>query len=120
MLHMDGSFSFFADCFIAHVIFSLSLAIVTLNIYELSSLSIDKVHILFVLYNLYLFLYFYQCTELMEVCCHLQCDLLNMLAVAHLEKDDKYGSVYELLKIFLTQRLHSYLEFQTANWILND
>jgi translation initiation factor 3 subunit M len=51
----------------------------------------------------------------MEVCCHLQCDLLNMPAVAQLEKDDKYGLVYELLKIFLTQRLDSYLEFQTAN-----
>jgi translation initiation factor 3 subunit M len=38
-----------------------------------------------------------------------------MPAVAQLEKDDKYGSVYELLKIFLTQRLDSYLEFQTAN-----
>jgi translation initiation factor 3 subunit M len=38
-----------------------------------------------------------------------------MPAVAQLEKDDKYGLVYELLKIFLTQRLDSYLEFQTAN-----
>jgi hypothetical protein len=74
----------------------------------------------------------YQRTGLMEVCCHLQCDLLSMPAVAQLEKDDKYGLVYELLKIFLTQRLDSYLEFQTANstllkdygmfncWTLND
>ncbi|OEL34065.1 Eukaryotic translation initiation factor 3 subunit M [Dichanthelium oligosanthes] len=44
-----------------------------------------------------------------------QCDLLNMPAVAQLEKDEKYQLVYELLKIFLTKRLDSYLEFQTAN-----
>ncbi|KAL6653223.1 hypothetical protein ACP70R_012148 [Stipagrostis hirtigluma subsp. patula] len=44
-----------------------------------------------------------------------QCDLLNMPAVAQLEKDEKYHLVYELLKIFLTQRLDSYLEFQSAN-----
>lgn len=44
-----------------------------------------------------------------------QCDLLNMPAVAQLEKDEKYQLVYELLKIFLTQRLDSYLEFQSAN-----
>ncbi|XP_062225062.1 uncharacterized protein LOC133923809 [Phragmites australis] len=44
-----------------------------------------------------------------------QCDLLNMPAIAQLEKDEKYQLVYELLKIFLTQRLDSYLEFQTAN-----
>ncbi|KAK1677246.1 hypothetical protein QYE76_038094 [Lolium multiflorum] len=44
-----------------------------------------------------------------------QCDLLDMPAVAQLEKDEKYQSVYELLKIFLTQRLDSYLEFQSAN-----
>ncbi|XP_062185661.1 uncharacterized protein LOC133889197 isoform X3 [Phragmites australis] len=47
-----------------------------------------------------------------------QCDLLNMPAVAQLEKDEKYQMVYELLKIFLTQRLDSYLEFQTANTTL--
>jgi hypothetical protein len=45
----------------------------------------------------------------------LQCDLLDMPAVAQLEKDEKYWPVYELLKIFLTQRLDSYLEFQSAN-----
>ena len=45
----------------------------------------------------------------------LQCDLLNMPAVAQLEKDEKYQLLYELLKIFLTKRLDSYLEFQTAN-----
>ncbi|XP_037482957.1 eukaryotic translation initiation factor 3 subunit M-like [Triticum dicoccoides] len=44
-----------------------------------------------------------------------QCDLLDMPAVAQLEKDEKYQPVYELLKIFLTQRLDSYLAFQTAN-----
>uniref|UniRef100_A0A0E0KM11 Eukaryotic translation initiation factor 3 subunit M n=1 Tax=Oryza punctata TaxID=4537 RepID=A0A0E0KM11_ORYPU len=44
-----------------------------------------------------------------------QCDLLNMPAIAQLEKDEKYQLVYELLKIFLTQRLDSYLEFQSAN-----
>jgi translation initiation factor 3 subunit M len=38
-----------------------------------------------------------------------------MPAVAQLEKDEKYQAVYELLKIFLTQRLDSYLEFQSAN-----
>ncbi|VAH24957.1 unnamed protein product [Triticum turgidum subsp. durum] len=44
-----------------------------------------------------------------------QCDLLDMPAVAQLEKDEKYQPVYELLKIFLTLRLDSYLAFQTAN-----
>jgi translation initiation factor 3 subunit M len=38
-----------------------------------------------------------------------------MPAVAQLEKDEKYQLVYELLKIFLTKRLDSYLEFQAAN-----
>ncbi|KQJ81695.1 eukaryotic translation initiation factor 3 subunit M [Brachypodium distachyon] len=47
-----------------------------------------------------------------------ECDLLDMPAVAQLEKDEKYQPVYELLKIFLTQRLDSYLEFQTANYAL--
>lgn len=45
----------------------------------------------------------------------LQCDLLDMPAVGQLEKDAKYASVYQLLKIFLTQRLDAYLEFQAAN-----
>jgi translation initiation factor 3 subunit M len=45
----------------------------------------------------------------------LQCDLLDMPAVGQLEKDAKYALVYELLKIFLTQRLDAYLEFQAAN-----
>ncbi|KAL5713051.1 hypothetical protein ACHQM5_015165 [Ranunculus cassubicifolius] len=44
-----------------------------------------------------------------------QCDLLDMPAVSQLEKDDQYALVYQLLKIFLTQRLDAYLEFQTAN-----
>lgn len=45
----------------------------------------------------------------------LQCDLLDMPAVGQLEKDAKYSLVYQLLKIFLTQRLDAYLEFQAAN-----
>jgi len=45
----------------------------------------------------------------------MQCDLLDMPAVGQLEKDAKYALVYQLLKIFLTQRLDAYLEFQAAN-----
>lgn len=45
----------------------------------------------------------------------LQCDLLDLPAVAQLEKDAKYAPVYQLLKIFLTQRLNAYKEFQNAN-----
>ncbi|KAK3212415.1 hypothetical protein Dsin_017121 [Dipteronia sinensis] len=44
-----------------------------------------------------------------------QCDLLDMPAVGQLEMDAKYALVYQLLKIFLTQRLDAYLEFQAAN-----
>ncbi|VVA32520.1 PREDICTED: eukaryotic translation initiation [Prunus dulcis] len=44
-----------------------------------------------------------------------QCDLLDMPAVGQLEKDAKHALAYQLLKIFLTQRLDAYLEFQTAN-----
>nr|XP_043634998.1 eukaryotic translation initiation factor 3 subunit M-like [Erigeron canadensis] len=44
-----------------------------------------------------------------------QCDLLEMPAIAQLEKDTKYGLLYQLLKIFLTQRLNAYLDFHTAN-----
>ena len=44
----------------------------------------------------------------------LQCDLLDMPSVAQLESDAKYSLLYQLLKILLTQRLDSYLEFQTA------
>ncbi|KAK2986306.1 hypothetical protein RJ640_021875 [Escallonia rubra] len=44
-----------------------------------------------------------------------QCDLLDMPAVAQLEKDAKYAPVYQLLKIFLTQRLDAYLDFHAAN-----
>ncbi|KAL4038019.1 hypothetical protein IC575_001622 [Cucumis melo] len=43
------------------------------------------------------------------------CDLLDMPAVGQLEKDAKYSLVYQLLKIFLTQRLDAYMEFQAAN-----
>lgn len=45
----------------------------------------------------------------------LQCDLLDMPAIGQLEKDTKYALVYQLLKIFLTQRLDGYLEFQAGN-----
>lgn len=44
-----------------------------------------------------------------------QCDLLDMPAVAQLEKDSKYALVYQLLKIFLTQKLDAYLDFHAAN-----
>ncbi|KAL1321444.1 hypothetical protein HN51_066256 [Arachis hypogaea] len=44
-----------------------------------------------------------------------QCDLLDMPAVLQLEKDAKYAVLYQLLKIFLTQRLDAYLEYHTAN-----
>ncbi|XP_077222633.1 uncharacterized protein LOC143856320 [Tasmannia lanceolata] len=44
-----------------------------------------------------------------------QCDLLDMPAVGQLEKDGKYALVYQLLKIFLTQRLDAYLDFHAAN-----
>ncbi|KAL5805754.1 hypothetical protein ACOSQ3_028659 [Xanthoceras sorbifolium] len=44
-----------------------------------------------------------------------QCDLLEMPAVGQLEKDAQYALVYQLLKIFLTQRLDAYIEFQAAN-----
>ncbi|KAJ0237257.1 Eukaryotic translation initiation factor 3 subunit M [Hirschfeldia incana] len=44
-----------------------------------------------------------------------QCDLLDLPAVAQLEKDTKYAPVYQLLKIFLTQRLNAYTEFRAAN-----
>ena len=45
----------------------------------------------------------------------LQCDLLDMPAIGQLEMDAKYALVYQLLKIFLTQRLDAYMEFQAAN-----
>lgn len=44
-----------------------------------------------------------------------QCDLLDMPAVGQLEHDAKYASLYQLLKIFLTQRLDAYLDFQAEN-----
>ncbi|RRT34707.1 hypothetical protein B296_00059177 [Ensete ventricosum] len=43
------------------------------------------------------------------------CDLFDMPAVAQLEKDGKYALVYQLLKIFVTQRLDAYLDFHAAN-----
>ncbi|CAL5372316.1 unnamed protein product [Camellia sinensis] len=45
----------------------------------------------------------------------LKCDLVDMPAVAQLEKDAKYALVYQLLLIFLTHRLDAYLDFQAAN-----
>ncbi|KAK9116081.1 hypothetical protein Sjap_015028 [Stephania japonica] len=44
-----------------------------------------------------------------------QCKLLDMPAVGQLEKDGKYALAYQLLKIFLMQRLDAYLDFQAAN-----
>ncbi|MCL7023109.1 hypothetical protein MKW94_028958 [Papaver nudicaule] len=44
-----------------------------------------------------------------------QCDLLDMPAVIQLEQDGNYALVYQLLKIFLTQRLDAYMDFQAAN-----
>ncbi|KAF7822400.1 eukaryotic translation initiation factor 3 subunit M-like [Senna tora] len=44
-----------------------------------------------------------------------QCNLLDLPAVGQLEKDAKYALVYQLLKIFLTQRLDAYLDFQASN-----
>ncbi|RAL46794.1 hypothetical protein DM860_005073 [Cuscuta australis] len=44
-----------------------------------------------------------------------QCDLLDMPAVAQLEKDAIYAPVYQLLKIFLTQRLDAYMAFEASN-----
>ncbi|CAH2055315.1 unnamed protein product [Thlaspi arvense] len=54
-------------------------------------------------------------TEFVKASTIFQCDLLDLPAVAQLEKDAKYAPVYELLKIFLTQRLSAYTEFQNAN-----
>ncbi|KAG4909878.1 hypothetical protein AAZX31_20G079700 [Glycine max] len=44
-----------------------------------------------------------------------QCDLLDLPAVTQLEKDAKYALLYQLLKIFLTQRLDAYLDYHAAN-----
>ncbi|KAF8408227.1 hypothetical protein HHK36_007372 [Tetracentron sinense] len=44
-----------------------------------------------------------------------ECDLLDMPAVGQLEKDAKYALLYQLLKVFLTQRLDAYLDFHAAN-----
>ncbi|RZC60999.1 hypothetical protein C5167_022761 [Papaver somniferum] len=44
-----------------------------------------------------------------------QWDLLDMPAVAQLEQDGNYAWVYQLLKIFLTQRLKAYTDFQAEN-----
>ncbi|KAE9590318.1 hypothetical protein Lalb_Chr21g0318341 [Lupinus albus] len=44
-----------------------------------------------------------------------QCDLLDMPAVRQLERDAEYSLLYQLLKIFLTQRLDAYLDYHSAN-----
>ncbi|KAL1558950.1 eukaryotic translation initiation factor 3 subunit M-like [Salvia divinorum] len=44
-----------------------------------------------------------------------QGDLLNIPAIAQLEKDSTYAQVYQLLDIFLTMRLNAYLDFETSN-----
>ncbi|KAL0396604.1 UNVERIFIED_CONTAM: Eukaryotic translation initiation factor 3 subunit M [Sesamum calycinum] len=44
-----------------------------------------------------------------------QGDLLDMPAIAQLEKDAVYALEYQLLKIFLTQRLDAYLDFHSSN-----
>ncbi|KAL6586231.1 hypothetical protein OROMI_002875 [Orobanche minor] len=48
--------------------------------------------------------------------------LLNLLShlTSQLEKDAKYASVYQLLKIFLTKRLDAYLDFHSSNSNLLD
>jgi translation initiation factor 3 subunit M len=38
-----------------------------------------------------------------------------MPAVTQLEKDEKHALIYQLLKIFLTQRLNAYMEFHSGN-----
>ncbi|XP_071702522.1 uncharacterized protein [Rutidosis leptorrhynchoides] len=44
-----------------------------------------------------------------------QIDLLDLPAVAQLENDTKYALVYQLLKIFQTQKLDTYLSFYSEN-----
>ncbi|CAM8965096.1 unnamed protein product [Rhodiola kirilowii] len=44
-----------------------------------------------------------------------ECDLLDLPAIKQLEADAENTAVYQLLKIFLTQRLDAYMEFQAAN-----
>ncbi|KAK7266584.1 hypothetical protein RIF29_19233 [Crotalaria pallida] len=44
-----------------------------------------------------------------------QCDLLDIPAVKQLENDAEYSLLYQLLKIFLTQKLVAYLEYHSAN-----
>ncbi|KZV46852.1 eukaryotic translation initiation factor 3 subunit M [Dorcoceras hygrometricum] len=44
-----------------------------------------------------------------------QSDLHDMPVVAQLENDPKYSLVYQLLKIFVTQRLDAYLDFHAKN-----
>ncbi|XP_051115379.1 uncharacterized protein LOC127240638 [Andrographis paniculata] len=44
-----------------------------------------------------------------------QGELLELPAITQLEKDSTHAPVYQLLKIFLTQRLDAYLEFHSSN-----
>lgn len=43
------------------------------------------------------------------------CDLPDMPAIAQLENDEKYALAYQLLEIFLTRRLDSYIDFHATN-----
>ncbi|KAK8969503.1 hypothetical protein KSP40_PGU019508 [Platanthera guangdongensis] len=43
------------------------------------------------------------------------CDLPDMPAIAQLQNDEKYALAYQLLEIFLTKRLDSYIDFYSAN-----
>lgn len=52
--------------------------------------------------------------------CLYQGDLLDVPAIAQLEKDATYAPVYQLLNIFLTQRLDAYMDFHSSNSDLLD
>lgn len=43
-------------------------------------------------------------------------NLMDMLAVGQLEKDERYAPQYQLLMIFLNQRLDTYLDYHAANF----
>lgn len=49
-----------------------------------------------------------------------QGDLLDVPAIGQLEKDSTYAPVYQLLNIFLTQRLDAYMDFHSSNSDLLD
>lgn len=87
------------------------------NIVFMSSLSTIPICmclcLLFYLYRIFLIMLFR--LFLLKFLPLVQCDLLDMPAVGQLEKDAKYALVYQLLIIFLTQRLDAYLEFHAGN-----